>query len=156
MQTSLSPTHRAVEAHQVAQSRQSRGRAITMVVQGLPWSPNGAEWSPQWSLNGRHWSAKGGTKNKGGKSITQIETECLRRYAYFTGDQWLTTVHLFRWLCRPPSCLAWATCEQPICSKLHGDHAVHGEVWTSYVPPLKDRGNRSASCVPSTPTWPVL
>ena len=67
----------------------------------------------------------------------------------------------------PSSCLLWATCERPTswatfvrlfltCLKLHSDHVVHGDVWTSYVPPLNDHGNRSASLLPSTATWPVL
>ena len=70
-------------------------------------------------------------------------------------------------ICVPSSCLLWATCERPTssatfvwlfwtCSKLHGDHGVPGDVWTSYVPPLNDQGNRSASLLPSTATWPVL
>ena len=42
------------------------------------------------------------------------------------------------------------------CSKPHGDHGIHGVVWTSSVPPLNDQGNLSAFAVPSTATWPIL
>ena len=70
-------------------------------------------------------------------------------------------------VCVPSFCLLRATCEWQTssatfvrlfwtCSKLHGDHGVHGDVWTSCVPPLSDQGNRSASFLPSTATWRVL
>ena len=93
-------------------------------------------------------------------------------FAFFTGlpmaDHWPLCIHSATTaMCVPSSCLLWATCERPTssatfvrlfwtCSKLHGDHGVHGDVWTSYVPPLSDQGNRSASLLPSTATWPVL
>ena len=42
------------------------------------------------------------------------------------------------------------------CSKIHGDHGVHGDVWTSCVPPLNDLGNHSATFEPPTTTWQIL
>ena len=51
---------------------------------------------------------------------------------------------------RPPRWLFWT------CSRLYGDHGVHGDIWTSCVPPLCDQGNRTASFLPSTAAWPVL
>ena len=93
--------------------------------------------------------------------------------AFLRGDQWPTHVHTF---CNygdacafplPPLSDLWATeflgdpcacyCFTFLtCSKLHSDHGVHGEVWTSVVPPLNDQGKLLASFVPSTATWPVL
>ena len=83
---------------------------------------------------------------------------------FLLGDQWPTTVHPFCDHCDlSPLSDLWATDLLGdfvrlfwTCSKLHGDHGVHGDVWTSYVPPLNDQGNRSASLLPSTATWPVL
>ena len=108
---------------------------------------------------------------KGGRSIAEIDTQCLPQYAFLRGDQYgrPLCIHSATTALRmPSSCLFWATCERPIssatfvrlfwtCSKLHGDYGVHGEVWTSSVPPLNDQGNLSASrFVPSTTTWSVL
>ena len=114
-----------------------------------------AEWSPQWSLNGRYWSAKEVQWwYKAGRSIAHGRPLCIHSAT--------TAMRV------PSSCLLWATCERLTssatfvrlfwtCSKLHGDHGVHGEVWTSSVPPLNDpAGNLSASFVPSAATWPVL
>ena len=64
-------------------------------------------------------------------------------------------------------CLLWATFEQPTssatfvrlfwtCSKIYGDHGVHGDVWTSCVPPSNDLCNHSASFEPPTATWQIL
>ena len=69
--------------------------------------------------------------------------------------------------CIPSFCLLWATCEQPTssatfvrlfwtCWEFHSDHSVHGEFWTSSVPPLNDQGNLAALFEPSTATWQVL
>ena len=128
-----------------------------------------AEWrhsGRHWSLNGRYWSAKGGTMVVQGR-----EKRCSNWYTMFT------TVRIFYGatdgrplcihsattaMCVPSSCLR-ATDERPTfsaifvrlfwaCSKLHGDHGVHGDVWTSCVPPLNDQGNRSASFLPSPAT----
>ena len=63
----------------------------------------------------------------------------------------------------PSSCPLWATCERPTssvtfvqlfwtCSKLHGDHGVHGEIWASCVPPLNNQSDLSASFVPLAAT----
>ena len=64
-------------------------------------------------------------------------------------------------------CLIWATVERPTssvtllrlfwtCSKLDGDHGVHGDCSTSCVPPLEDQGNHAASFERPTETWSVL
>ena len=103
---------------------------------------------------------------KGGRNIAQVDKQCLQTYALFCGAtngrplgiHSATTV-----MPVPSSCLPWATCELPFssatfvrlfwtCSKLHGEHGVHGEVWVSSVPPLNDQGTLSASFVPSMAT----
>ena len=134
----------------------------------LPWCYRGrwmeAQWSPQWSLNGPHWSAKGGTMVvqiwKADVSLKLIHNVSIFYWA--TNGHSATTA-----MCVPSFCLLWATCEPQTssatfvrlfwtCSKLHGDHGVHGDVWTSYMPPLNDQGNCSPSLLPWTATWPVL
>ena len=161
-------TKAAVVAQQVVQRRQSEGRTITMVAQVLPWSLNGgtvvaiviAQWTP---LDGqrRH---NGGIR-KADVSLKLIHN--VRIFYWATNGRPLCIHSATTAMCVLSSCLLWATCERPsssatfvrlfwTCSKLHGDHGVHGDVWTSYVPPLNDQGNRSASLLPSTATWPVL
>ena len=155
----------AVVAQQVAQKRQSEGRTIAMVPQVLPWSLNGgtvvatviAQWTP-WVGQKRH---NGGTR-KADVSLKLIHN--VRIFYWATNGRPLCIRSATTLMCVPSSCLLWATCERPTssatfvrlfwtCSKLHG---VHGDVWTSYVPPLNDQGNRSASLLPSMVTWPVL
>ena len=118
------------------------------------------QWSPLWSLNGCYWSAKGGTmvvqRRQNGFSnwYTMFTTVCI--FYGVTNGQPLCIHSATSVMCVPSSCLLWATCERPTssatfvrlfwtCSKLHGDHGIHGDVWTSWVPPLNDQGNRSAS-----------
>ena len=57
-----------------------------MEAEPLPWWLEGchgrrmeAHWSTQWSLNGRYWWYQAG------RSIAQIDTQCLQQYAFFTG-----------------------------------------------------------------------
>ena len=113
-----------------------------------------AQWSPQWSLNGRYRLAKGGTmvvqrrqklRSNWDAMFTTVRI-CLR------GDQWPTLcIHSATTAMRVPHP---ASFERPVsdrhprrlcatvwawCSKLHGDHGVHGEVWTSSVPPTIER-----------------
>ena len=161
-------TKAAVVAQQVAQRRQSEGTTIAMVAQVLPWSLNGGtvvataitQWTP----------LVGQRRHNGGTRKADVPLKLIH------------SVHIFYWatngrplcihsattaMCVPSSCLLWATCERPTssatfvrlfwtCSKLHGNHGVHDDVWTSYVQPLNDQGNCSASLLPSTATWPVL
>ena len=163
-------TKAAVVAQQVAQRRQSEGRTIAMVAQVLPWSLNGGtvvdtvitQWTPLVGQR-RH---NGGTR-KADMSLKLIHN--VRIFHWATNGRPLCIHSATTAMCVPSSCLLWATCERPTpsgtfvrlfwtCSKLHGDHGVHvhGNVWTSYVPPLNDQSNRSASLLPSTATWPVL
>ena len=143
----------------------------------LPWWLNGcrgrrmeAQWSPEWSLKGRYWSAKGDTvvvqgRQKHSSNWYKMFTTVRN---FFTGRPMTDLcIHSANTAMRMySSCLLWATCGRPTswatfvrllwtCSKLHGDHGVHGKVWTSSVPPLNHQGKLSASVVPSTATWPV-
>ena len=126
----------------------------------------------EWRHNGRHSDrsidAIGRPKGvqwwyKEGRCVAQIDAQC----SDFLLGAPLCTHCATTAMCVPSSCLLWATCERPTssatfvrlfwtCSEFHGDHDVHGDDWTSYVPPLNDQGNRSASFLPSTATWPVL
>ena len=161
-------TKAVVVAQQVAQRRQSEGRTIAMVAQVLPWSLNGgtvvatviAQWTPLVGQR-RH---NGGTR-KADVSLKLIHN--VRIFNWATNGRPLCIHSATTATCVPSSCLLWGTCERPTssatfvrlfwtCSKLHGDHGVHGDVWTSCVPPLNDQGNCSASLLPSTATWPVL
>ena len=82
----------------------------------------------------------------------------------FMGDQWSTPMHPF---CdhgdvRAFLCLLWATCEWPTssatfvrlfwtCPKFHGEHGVHGEVWTSCGATLeRPRQTFGIVCAPSS------
>ena len=159
-------TKSAVVAQQVAQRRQSGGRTIAKVAEGLPWSPNGgtvvATVIAQWTLLVGQRRHNGGTRKA--EALLKLIHNVQPQYVFFTGrpmaDHCASILPPFV----PSSCLLRATCERPTssatfvwlfwtCSKLHG---IHGDVWISCVPPLSDQGNRSASSLPSTATWPVL
>ena len=149
----------------VAQRRQSEGRTIAMVAQ---WSLNGgtvvatviAQWTP----------LVGQRRHNGGTRKADVLLQLIHnvRICYWATNGRPLCIHFTTTaMCVLSSCLLWATCERPTssatfvrlfwtCSKLHGDHGVHGDVWTSSVPPLYDQCNRSASLLPSTATWPVL
>ena len=126
-----------------------------MAAQGLPWSPIGgievsamiALWTPL-DAKRRHNDGK-----KGAETSLKLIPLCIHSAT--------TTMRV------PSFCLFWPICGRPTssatfvrlfwtCSKLHSDHGVHGEVWTSSVPPWNDQGKLSASFVPSTVTWPVF
>ena len=138
-------------AKQVAQRRQSEGRTIAMVAQVLPWSLNVgtvvatviAQWAPLVGQR-RH---NGGTR-KAGVSLKLINN--VRIFYWATNGRPLCIHSATTAMYVPSSCLLWATCERSTssatfvrlfwtCSKLHGDHGVHVDVWTSYVPPLNDQ-----------------
>ena len=166
-------TNTAVVAQQVVQRRQSGGRTIAMVALVLPWSPNGGTVVDtviaQWTL------LVGQRKH----SVGTMEAEASRKLIHnvynntheFTGlpmaDPCASILRSLRCLYLPPASFERPVSDRPArrpknlwlfwtCSKLHGDHGVHGEVWTSSVPPLNDQGNLSASFVPSTATWSFL
>ena len=167
-------TKSVVVAQQVVQRRQSGGRTIAKVAEGLPWSPNGgtvvATVIAQWTL------LVGQRRHNGGMVVEGRQKRRSNWYTMFTtvrifygatNDRPLCIHSATMAMCVPSSCLLRATCERPTSSatfvrlfwtwsKLHGDHGAHGDVWTSCVPPLSDQGNRSASSLPSTATWPVL
>ena len=159
---------------QVAQRSQSGGRTIAMVTQGLQWSPNGgtvvataiAQWTPLFGQEGHH----GGTR--------EIEASLKLIHNVYNSTRVCFLFCFYgatngRPLCNHSSTTAmrahsfgllWAICERPAssatflrlfwtCSKLHGDHGGHGEVWTSCVPPFNDEGSLSTSFLPSTATW---
>ena len=164
-------TKAAEVAQQVAQRRQSGGRTIAKVAQGLQWSPNGgtvvATVTIQWTILVGQRRHNGCTRKA--RSVAQIDTQGSQQYAFLWGDQWPIAVHPF---CDhgdvyasplPPLSDLWATDLLGdfvrlfwICSKLRGDNGVLGDDWTSCVPPLNDRGNRSAPFLSSKATWPFL
>ena len=161
-------TKAAVVAQQVAQRKQSEGRTIAKVAEGLPWSPNGgtvvATVIAQWTLLVGQRRHNGGTRKADAllKLIHNVHNST--HFNGATNGRPLCIHSATRAMCVPSSCLLWATCERPTssatfvrllctCSKPHG---VHGDVWTSCVPPLNDQGNRSASFLPLTETWPLL
>ena len=134
-----------------------------------------AEWRHCGRHNDHSMNAIGRPKEsqwwyKEGSSVAQIDTQCSQQFAFLygaTNGRPLCIHSATTAMCVPSSCLFWASFGRPTssatflrlfwtCLKLHGDHGVHGNVWTFCVPPLNDQGNRSASFLPSTTTWPVL
>ena len=68
----------ALVAQQVAQRRQSGGRTITMVAQGLPgWRTHGGRHSG-WSMDVIRGTKEAQWWYKGGRSTAQIGTQCLQ------------------------------------------------------------------------------
>ena len=163
-------TKTTVMTQQAVQRRQSGGRTIIMVAQGLPWSSNGgtvvATVIVQWSLLVDQKRHSGGTREtEASHKLVHNVYNCTN---YFTGrpmaDPCASILRPRRCACFPP-----ASYERPVSDRpprrpfcdcfehaLHGDHGVHAEVWTSSVPPLNDQGNLSPSSAPSTATWPDL
>ena len=143
-------------------------RTIAKVTEWLPWSPNGgtvvATVITQWTLL---------VGQSGHNSVTRKAEALLKlmhnvhNSTYFygaTNGRPLCIHSAITAMCVRSSCLLWATCERPTSlatfvwlfwtySKLLRDH---GDVWASCVPPLNDQGNRSASFLPPTATWPIL
>ena len=157
-------------AQQVVQRRQSGGRTIAMVAQGLSWSPNGGKVvASDRSMDaiGRPKKARWWYTSDADSLLKLIQNVNNSTLLWATNGRPLCIPSTTTALCVPFPCPLWATCERPTssatfvrlfwtCSKLHEDYGVRGEVWTSSVPPLNDQGNLSASLVPSTATWPVL
>ena len=128
----------------------------------------------EWRHSDRSMDAIGRPKEaqwwyKGGRSIAQIDTQCLQQHAFLRGDQWPTPVHPF---CDPAmhvpsSCLFWATCERPTssatfvrlfwaCSKLHGTMAFMARSERPLCHPWTTKATFRPPSVPLTATWPVL
>ena len=130
-------TKTAVEAQQATQRRQSGGRTIAMVAQGLPWSLN------RGCQSDRSMHAIGQRRHFYGVTIGR--PLCIH---YAT-----TAMHML------PYCLVWATFEQPnslaTFVRLFWTHPKpqddYGKVWTSCVPLLN---KHLPSFEPLTTTWP--
>ena len=107
-------TKAAVVAQKVAQRRQSGGRTIAKVADGLPWSPNGgtvvATVIAQWTLLvGQRRHNHGGTRKA--EALLKLIHNVHNSTYYLRDDQWPTTVH-------------------PFCH--------HGDVCAFLLPPLSD------------------
>ena len=100
-------------AQQVAQRRQSGGRAIAKAAKGLPWSPNGgtvvATVIAQWMLLAGQRKHNGGTR-KAEAWLKLIHNVHNSTY-FLQGNQWPTTMH-------------------PFCD--------HGDVYAFILPPLSN------------------
>ena len=129
-------TKTVVAAQQVVQRRQDGGRIIAMVAQLLPWSLNGgivvATVIVQWMLLVGQKRLNGGTRQ------AEASLKLIHNVNNSTpmADHCPSSLRPQRCRCLPPM-----TCERPTpsptfvrlfwtCSKLHGDHGVHGEVWS--------------------------
>ena len=123
-----------------------------------------AEWSSQSSFKGRY------CRHRGGRNVAHTEglSFAVERIYYMAIIGWPFCIHSAT-TAMPlrPLCLIWATIERPTSSatllrlfwtrsKLDGDHGVHGDCWTSCVPPLNDQGNHAASFERPMATWSVL
>ena len=139
-----------------AEWRQNHCHGGSNVAVVAEWRHSGATVITQWSTLVSQRRHNGGTR-KADVSLKSIHN--VRIVYWATNGRPLCIHSATTAMCVPSSCLLWATCERPTssatfvrlfwtCSKLHGDHGVHGDVWTSYVPPLNDQGNRSASLLP--------
>ena len=142
-----------------------------MVAQGLPWSPNGGTVVATVIVQCTLLVAQ--RRHKGGRSLAQIDGKICSRTHLLPGDHWSTTV--------PPFCNHGNDCASLLpplshlratnllgdlcatfvrlfwtCSKIYGDNGVHGDVWTSCVPPSNDLANHSASFEPPAATWQIL
>ena len=107
-------TKAADVAQQVAQRRQSGGRTIAKVAQGLPWSPNGGTVV---ATVISQWSAKGviqGRQKPRSKWCTMFIT--VRIFYGATDGRPLCNHSASTAMCVPSSCLLWATSEQPTSS----------------------------------------
>ena len=106
-------TKAAVMVQQVAQRRQSGGRTIAKVAEGLPWSPNGgtvvATVIAQWTLLVGQRRHNGGTRKA--EALLELIHNVHNSTYFSRGDQWPTTVH-------------------PFCH--------HGDVCAFLLPPLSD------------------
>ena len=162
-------TKTSVEAQQVTPHRQSEVRGTAMADHGLLWSTNGdtvaATVIAQWMLLVIERSHTGGTGEA-------EESPRLEDYVYYVIHFYDVTIgpldilSVDTVMCVFSSCLIWATFEQLTslttfvwlfwtCPKLNGYHSIHGEVSTSCVPPLNDKGNCLASFEPPVMTWAV-
>ena len=110
-------TKSAVVVQQVVQSRQSGGRTIAKVAEGLPWSPNGgtevATLIAQWMLLVGQRRHNDGTRKA--EALLKLIHNVHNSTYLLRGDQWPTTVHPFCHhgnVCTfllPPSSDLWVT-----------------------------------------------
>ena len=106
-------TKSAVVAQQVAQTKQSGGRTIAKVAEGLQWSRNGvtvvATVIAQWTLFVGQRRHNGSTRKA--EALLKLIHNVHNSTYFLRGDQWPTTVH-------------------PFCH--------HGDVCAPLLPPLSD------------------
>ena len=110
-------TKSAVVAQQVVLKRQSGGRTIAKVAEGLPWSPDGgtvvATVIAQWTRLVGQRRHNGGTRKA--EALLKLIHNVNNSTYFLRGDQWPTTVHPFCHhgdVCAfllPPSSDLWAT-----------------------------------------------
>ena len=110
-------TKSAAVAQQVAQRRQSGGRTVAEVAEGLPWSPNGgtvvATVIAQWTLSVGQRRHTGGTRKA--EALLKLIHNVHNSTYFLRGDRWPTTVQPFCHhgdVCAfllPPSSKLWAT-----------------------------------------------
>ena len=124
-----------------------------MVAQSSPWSPNAGIMVTTVIVQCRLLVAQ--SRHKGGrrgfKASPRLRNWVLQQNAFITGQHFAShcasLLQLWQCVCVSPfyMYLIWATFEWPTfsatfvrlfwtCSKLDGDHGVHGGVWTSCVP----------------------
>ena len=119
-------------AQQVAQRRQSGGRTIAKVAEGLPWSLNGgtvvATVIAQWTLSVGQRRHNGGARKA--EALLKLIHSVHNSTYFLRGDQWPTTVHPFCHngdVCAfllPPSSDLWAI-------DLFGDCFEHAQNFTA-------------------------
>ena len=126
---------------------------------GLLWSPNGGTMIAQWTqlVGLRRYS---GDRREAEASLKLIHNVYNSTHFFMErpmAEPCTSILRPRRYVCLPPASFERPVSDRPprrpLCDcfehaqKLHGDHGVHGEVWTSSMPPLNDLGNLSASFV---------
>ena len=132
------------KAQNVTQRRQSGNRVIAMMAQGLLWRYNGDN-------SDRLMHAFDWPKEAQGRQKHRFKWKTLFTISILQ-PQW--------YVCLLSTSFEQHVSNQPLfwtCSKLYGNHGIHGHVWTYPVPLLNDQGNHLASLErPPMATWPVL
>ena len=141
-----------------------------------------AQWSPQSWFNACYWSHRGGTREV--EVSPRLRDWVLQQDAFIAwpqlSDHCASIMQPRQCPCIPSASFKWpARCDMAFIkpmhhnkpnipssatlvwlfwthSKLDGDPGIHGDYWTSSVPPLNDQGSHAASFEPSTAAWPVL
>ena len=139
-----------------------------MDAQASPWSPNGVRVVVTVIVHSTLLEAE--RRHRGGRNVAHIEglSSTVERIYYVAVIgrplciHSATTAMPLRHLC-----LIRATVERPTSSvtllrlfwtrsKFDGSHGVHGDCWTSCVPPFNDQGIHAASFGRPMATWSVL